>query len=68
MSAVSVSAPSAPPNPNPSFRPGTRLGEYVIERQIGSGGMASVWLARHLPLARPVALKILHPDFAADPR
>ncbi len=68
VSAVSVSSPSAPPNPNPGFRPGARLGEYVIQRQIGSGGMASVWLARHLPLDRPVALKILHPDFAADPR
>ena len=68
VSAVSVSSPSAPPNPNPGFRPGTRLGEYVIQRQIGSGGMASVWLARHLPLDRPVALKILHPDLAADPR
>ena len=65
---MSVAEISLPPNPNPRFRPGTRLGEYVVERPIGSGGMASVWLARHLPLDRPVALKILYADFAADPR
>ncbi len=63
---LSETSPSA--NLSPSFRPGTRLGDYVIERQIGSGGMAGVWLARHLPLDRQVALKILRADFAAEER
>ncbi|MBR5415110.1 MAG: serine/threonine protein kinase [Thermoguttaceae bacterium] len=65
---MSVSEPFPASDPSPCFRPGTRLGDYVVERQIGSGGMAGVWLARHIPLDRPVALKILRAEFAADPR
>ena len=65
---MSVSEPFPASDPSPCFRPGTRLGDYIVERQIGSGGMAGVWLARHIPLDRPVALKILRADFAADPR
>lgn len=57
------------PSPStPNLLPGTWLGDYLIERHIGSGGMATVWLARHLPLDRQVALKILREEFAADPR
>ena len=40
-------------------------GQYAIERELGRGGMASVWLARDLRLDRPVALKILHPELAS---
>jgi tetratricopeptide (TPR) repeat protein len=35
-------------------------GRYVIEREIGRGGMATVYLARDLRHKRPVALKVLH--------
>jgi serine/threonine-protein kinase len=35
---------------------------YVIERQIGAGGMAVVYLARDLKHERKVALKVLNPD------
>ena len=35
---------------------------YVIERQIGAGGMAGVYLARDLTHDRKVALKVLNPD------
>ena len=43
------------------------LGErYVLESSIASGGMATVWRARDDILARPVAVKILHPQLAAD--
>ena len=38
---------------------------YVIEREIGAGGMATVYLARDLKHDRHVALKILDPDLAA---
>ena len=35
---------------------------YVFERQIGRGGMASVWLARDLRHERPVAIKVMHEE------
>jgi hypothetical protein len=38
---------------------------YPIERPIGRGGMAAVYLARDLKHGRPVALKVLHPELAA---
>ena len=37
---------------------------YYIERELGRGGMASVWLARDLRHDRLVAIKILHPELA----
>ena len=37
---------------------------YTVEREIGRGGMASVWLARDLRHERLVAIKVLHPDLA----
>ena len=37
---------------------------YAVEREIGRGGMASVWLARDLRHERPVAIKLLHPELA----
>ena len=38
---------------------------YVIEREIGAGGMATVYLARDLRHDRPVALKVLRPELGA---
>jgi Tfp pilus assembly protein PilF len=37
---------------------------YTVERELGRGGMASVWLARDLRHDRPVAIKVLHPALA----
>lgn len=39
---------------------------YHIERQLGQGGMASVYLARDEELDRPVALKLLADNLAGD--
>ena len=41
-------------------------GRFRIERQIGTGGMGAVYLATHLDLERPVAVKIIRPEFASD--
>ena len=37
---------------------------YTVDRELGRGGMASVWLARDVRLDRPVAIKVLHPELA----
>ena len=38
-------------------------GKYRIERQLGEGGMGAVYLATHLGTERPVALKVIAPQF-----
>ena len=39
---------------------------YAFERELGRGGMATVYLATDLRHDRPVALKVLHPQLAAS--
>jgi serine/threonine-protein kinase len=52
--------------PDPTTRLNTALeGRYTIERKIGEGGMATVYLAEDLKHERKVALKVLKPDLAA---
>src|SRR5438874_3418951 len=47
-------------------RLGAALAEhYAIERQVGAGGMATVYLAQDLRHDRAVALKVLRPELAA---
>ena len=41
------------------------VGRYEIEREVGAGGMATVYLARDLRHDRKVALKVLRPELAA---
>ena len=40
-------------------------GRYRIERELGEGGMATVYLADDLKHERKVALKVLKPELAA---
>ena len=41
-------------------------GRYTVERPIGQGGMATVYLARDARHNRPVAIKVLRPELAAS--
>ena len=50
---------------NPAQLAASLAGRYTIEREVGRGGMATVYLARDVRHARPVALKILNPDLGA---
>ncbi len=40
-------------------------GRYTIERELGAGGMATVYLAHDIKHDRDVAIKVLHPDLGA---
>jgi serine/threonine protein kinase len=49
-------------------RAGDEIGHYRLERLLGQGGMAMVFIARDLVLERPVAVKVIAPRIADDER
>ena len=58
--------PIFPPMPTPFEQLKASLADrYVLERELGAGGMASVFLAQDPRHNRKVAIKILHPELAA---
>jgi len=42
-------------------------GRYRLVQQLGQGGMGSVWVAEHLTLRSPVAIKLIDPHIAEGP-
>jgi serine/threonine-protein kinase len=46
--------------------PGTRVGEYEIERVLGWGGMGTVYGARHPLIGKRTAIKVLHAAMSVD--
>ena len=51
---------------SPSPQP-TRLGDFELIRELGSGGMGTAWLAIQESLDRHVALKVLAPHISMSP-
>jgi serine/threonine-protein kinase len=45
-----------------------RLGQYRLKQVLGFGGMGTVYLAEHVLLRRPCAIKLIRPDQAGDPQ
>ncbi len=45
-----------------------QLGQYKLGAKIGSGGMGEVYFAEHQLMKRPVAIKVIRPEKAGDPR
>jgi serine/threonine-protein kinase len=44
-----------------------QLGQYRLKQRLGSGGMGEVYLAEHVLLRRPCAIKLIRPEQAGDP-
>ncbi len=45
-----------------------QLGQYRLGQKLGGGGMGEVYLAEHQLMKRPVAIKVIRPEKARDPR
>jgi eukaryotic-like serine/threonine-protein kinase len=47
--------------------PGAVVGDYVVQRKLGEGGMGAVFAARHPLIGKRVAIKVLSPSLASSP-
>lgn len=57
----------APAKAPPRDLTGLILGDFRVQRLIGRGGMGEVYLAEQISLRRPVALKVLLPEWTSRP-
>ena len=65
---TSASAAAAPNASEEVDWTGQVLGEFRLMHRLGRGGMGQVYLAEQTSLKRKVALKLLHPELAANER
>ena len=42
-------------------------GNFLLERELGAGGMGGVYMGRDKMLDRPVAVKVMLKEYGADP-
>src|SRR6185295_8444177 len=61
---LAVAAPRRAPDDE--LQPGVAVGEYVVERKIGVGGMGVVYGARHPVIGKRAAIKILNAKLSVD--
>jgi serine/threonine protein kinase len=54
-------------SPSPDLEPGSIVGSYRIEKEVGRGGMGKVFKATHCVLPRRAAIKIMHPELCRQP-
>jgi serine/threonine-protein kinase len=59
--------PQAPWSAGAELAAGSPVGEYVVERKIGEGGMGMIFSASHPIIGKRVAIKVLNPAMAANP-
>jgi serine/threonine protein kinase len=60
--------PQRTPEPAPpGVLPGQRLGDYVVRRYVGSGGMGVVYEAEHVAIGRKVAIKLIREERLRGP-
>ncbi len=52
--------------PPSRLSPGAVIGDFIIEREIGRGGMGVVFLSHQISLDRPAALKVLQDNFSKN--
>ncbi|HVV82287.1 MAG TPA: serine/threonine-protein kinase, partial [Kofleriaceae bacterium] len=58
----------SPVDPNPTtlpqddLAPGTMIGQWRVERELGRGGMGTVYAVRHVEIGKSAALKLVHRD------
>jgi serine/threonine-protein kinase len=45
-----------------------KLGQYLLKERLGAGGMGEVYLAEHVLLRRPCAVKLIRPEHAGEAR
>jgi serine/threonine protein kinase len=46
--------------------PGSKIKDFIVERQIGSGGMGEVFGGYHAEIKKRAAIKVLHPRYASN--
>jgi serine/threonine protein kinase len=61
-----VARPPGKASQDPDLGPGQIIGSYRIDALIARGGMSAIYRATHMALDRPVALKLLGREMAAD--